>query len=72
GFFLVEVLKRINVHPVQYGLVGLALAFFYLLLLSLSEHPAVEGLAAVLIGAVGQGLLHVGGEEAGLPAGGEA
>lgn len=38
GFFLFEVLKRLQVHPVQYGLVGLALAFFYLLLLSLSEH----------------------------------
>lgn len=38
GFFLFEVLKRLAIHPVQYGLVGLALAFFYLLLLSLSEH----------------------------------
>lgn len=38
GFFLFEVLKRLAVHPVQYGLVGLALALFYLLLLSLSEH----------------------------------
>jgi len=38
GFFLYEVLKRLAVHPVQYGLVGMALAFFYLLLLSLSEH----------------------------------
>jgi len=38
GFFLFEVLKRLAVHPVQYGLVGLSLAFFYLLLLSLSEH----------------------------------
>lgn len=38
GFFLFEVLKRLAVHPIQYGLVGLALAFFYLLLLSLSEH----------------------------------
>lgn len=38
SFFLFEVLKRLSVHPVQYGLVGLALAFFYLLLLSLSEH----------------------------------
>lgn len=38
GFFLFEVLKRLQVHPVQYGLVGLALALFYLLLLSLSEH----------------------------------
>lgn len=38
GFFLFEVLKRLAVHPIQYGLVGMALAFFYLLLLSLSEH----------------------------------
>ncbi|MFC1747596.1 cell envelope integrity protein CreD [Pseudomonadota bacterium] len=38
GFFLFEVLKSMAVHPVQYGLVGLALAFFYMLLLSLSEH----------------------------------
>lgn len=38
GFFLFEVLKRLAVHPVQYGLVGLALALFYLLLLSLAEH----------------------------------
>lgn len=38
GFFLFEVLKRLQVHPVQYALVGLALAFFYLLLISLSEH----------------------------------
>lgn len=38
GFFLMEILKRLAVHPVQYGLVGLALAMFYLLLLSLSEH----------------------------------
>jgi len=40
GFFLFEVLKRLVIHPVQYGLVGLALAFFYLLLVSLSEHIA--------------------------------
>jgi len=38
AFFLFEVLGRLAVHPVQYGLVGLALAVFYLLLLSLSEH----------------------------------
>lgn len=37
-FFLFEVQKRFSVHPVQYGLVGLALAVFFLLLLSLSEH----------------------------------
>ncbi|QXH51931.1 cell envelope integrity protein CreD [Pseudomonas fakonensis] len=38
GFFLFEVLKSLRVHAVQYVLVGVALAFFYLLLLSLSEH----------------------------------
>ena len=38
GFFLLEVLRRFSVHPVQYGLVGLALALFFLLLLSFSEH----------------------------------
>jgi inner membrane protein len=38
GFFLFEVLRKLSVHPIQYGLVGAALALFYLLLLSLSEH----------------------------------
>jgi inner membrane protein len=35
-----EVVARRRVHPVQYALVGLALALFFLLLLSLSEHIA--------------------------------
>jgi inner membrane protein len=47
GFFLFEVLKRLAIHPIQYGLVGLALALFYLLLLSLSEHIGF-GLAYLL------------------------
>ena len=38
GFFLFEVLKSMAVHPIQYALVGAALALFYLMLLSLSEH----------------------------------
>ena len=38
SFFLLEVLRDGPIHPVQYGLVGLALAVFYLLLISLSEH----------------------------------
>ena len=38
SFFLFEILKRLQIHPVQYGLVGVALALFYLLLLSLAEH----------------------------------
>jgi inner membrane protein len=38
AFFLFEILKRLPIHPVQYTLVGLALALFFLLLVSLSEH----------------------------------
>lgn len=38
AFLLFEVIKRIQIHPVQYTLVGSALAIFYLLLISLSEH----------------------------------
>jgi inner membrane protein len=38
AFFLFEALRRFSVHPIQYGLVGLAIAVFFLLLLSLSEH----------------------------------
>jgi len=37
AFFLFEVLKRLRVHPVQYLLVGAALATFYVVLLALSE-----------------------------------
>ena len=37
-FFLLELLVRLRVHPVQYLLIGLGLVLFYLLLLSLSEH----------------------------------
>lgn len=40
AFFLFEVLKNLRIHPIQYALVGVALALFYLLLLSLSEHIA--------------------------------
>lgn len=38
GFFLFELLRRVPVHPIQYALVGLAIAIFFLLLVSLSEH----------------------------------
>jgi inner membrane protein len=54
-FFLFEVLRRMPVHPVQYGLVGLSLAVFFLLLLSLSEHVGfalaygVSAAASVLV-----------------------
>ncbi len=38
GFFMFETIKRLPIHPIQYFLVGLGLAVFFLLLLSLSEH----------------------------------
>jgi len=40
GFFMFELIKQLRIHPIQYGLVGLALAIFFLLLVSLSEHIA--------------------------------
>lgn len=42
GFFLFDVLKKLPVHAIQYGLVGAALALFYLLLLSLAEHVGFD------------------------------
>jgi len=38
AFFLLETMKNLRIHPLQYALVGLALAIFFLLLVSLSEH----------------------------------
>ncbi|KVF66535.1 hypothetical protein WJ15_06925 [Burkholderia cepacia] len=40
SFFMYELVKRLRIHPIQYALVGLSLALFFLLLLSLSEHIA--------------------------------
>jgi inner membrane protein len=42
AFFLFEILKRLPIHPIQYALVGTALALFFLLLISLSEHIRFE------------------------------
>ncbi len=38
AFFLFELLRQLAIHPIQYCLVGLALAMFFLLLTALSEH----------------------------------
>ncbi|MDQ6638714.1 MAG: cell envelope integrity protein CreD [Pseudomonadota bacterium] len=48
GVGAVEVMLRLRVHPIQYLLVGSALAVFFLLLVSLSEHVpfAIAYLAA--------------------------
>ncbi len=37
GFFIFEILKNLRIHPAQYTLVGLSMAMFYLLLVSLAE-----------------------------------
>lgn len=36
--FLMETLYQLRIHPIQYALVGTALAMFFLLLLALAEH----------------------------------
>jgi inner membrane protein len=38
AFFMFEVLRSLRIHPMQYLLVGLAMAMFFLLIISLSEH----------------------------------
>jgi inner membrane protein len=68
GFFLFEILRDLRIHPVQYLLVGLALAIFFLLLIALSEHmrfvyahlvaaAACVGLIAAYLQAVLRGAL---------------
>jgi inner membrane protein len=64
AFFMFEVLRSLRIHPMQYLLVGLAMAMFFLLVISLSEHIAfltayaVSGVACVvLIGSYLAGLL---------------
>jgi inner membrane protein len=63
AFFLFEVMKRLPIHPVQYALVGMALALFFLLLVSLSEHidfvRAYATASAACIALIGYYLSHV-------------
>ena len=47
AFQLLELLRRLAIHPVQYALVGLALAMFFLLLTALSEHLSFAAAYAV-------------------------
>jgi inner membrane protein len=37
-FFLIQTMSKINMHPFQYLMIGLALLMFYTLLVSISEH----------------------------------
>ncbi|WP_105253393.1 cell envelope integrity protein CreD [Pseudoalteromonas sp. T1lg75] len=55
SFFLLEILRKDAIHPVQYGFVGLAIAVFYLLLVSLSEHFGFN--LAYMFSALASGLL---------------
>ncbi|MGH8159406.1 MAG: cell envelope integrity protein CreD [Rhodanobacter sp.] len=75
AFFLFEILKRLRVHPVQYLLVGAALATFYVVLLALSEQigfGAAYALAAaavvLIVGGYAMAVLHA--RRAGLLLGG--
>jgi inner membrane protein len=38
SLFMVEIMKKVRIHPFQYILIGAALIIYYTLLLSLSEH----------------------------------
>lgn len=51
AFFLFEILARLAIHPLQYALVGCALAVFFLLLISLSEHLGFASAYAIGAGA---------------------
>jgi inner membrane protein len=42
-FFLFELLGGLRIHPVQYLMVGFAMALFYLLLLAIAEHLGFDG-----------------------------
>ena len=63
AFFLFEILERLAIHPIQYALVGIALAIFFLLLISLSEHlgfaPAYAIAAASCVSLIGYYVGHV-------------
>jgi inner membrane protein len=58
AFFLFEVLRGLRVHPVQYLLVGLALATFYVVLLAVSEQI---GFALAYVAAAAAVVAMVGG-----------
>ncbi|HET9693284.1 MAG TPA: cell envelope integrity protein CreD [Steroidobacteraceae bacterium] len=63
AFFVFELLRQLRIHPIQYGLVGLAISIFFLLLLALSERVAfgLAYLAAAVacVGLIGYYLGHV-------------
>ncbi|WP_400077601.1 cell envelope integrity protein CreD [Winogradskyella sp. R77965] len=54
-FFLIQTMSKINIHPFQYLMIGLALIMFYTLLVSISEHSnflkayLIAGISVVLL-----------------------
>ncbi|HET7202766.1 MAG TPA: cell envelope integrity protein CreD [Steroidobacteraceae bacterium] len=63
AFFVFELLRQLRIHPIQYGLVGLAISIFFLLLLALSERIAFGfaylAAAVACVGLIGYYLGHV-------------
>ena len=55
AFFMFEMMRNLRIHPLQYLLVGLAMAMFFLLIISLSEHLpflaaySISGAACVVL-----------------------
>ncbi|QHE87084.1 cell envelope integrity protein CreD [Hydrogenophaga sp. BPS33] len=71
AFFVLEMVKRWRIHPMQYLMIGAALVLFFLLLLSIAEHlgflPAYLSASAACIGLLAHYLRHVlGGWKPGL------
>ncbi|TPN81723.1 cell envelope integrity protein CreD [Aquimarina algicola] len=54
-FFLIQTISKIDIHPFQYLMIGLALTMFYTLLISISEHSSflqayiIAGTAVILL-----------------------
>lgn len=54
-FFLIQTMSKINIHPFQYLMIGLALTMFYTLLVSISEHSnflkayVVAGISIIIL-----------------------
>lgn len=54
-FFLIQTMSKIDIHPFQYLMIGLALTMFYTLLVSISEHSdflkayLIAGISVVLL-----------------------
>ena len=54
-FFLIQSISKIDIHPFQYLMIGLALVMFYTLLISISEHSSfltaylIAGISVILL-----------------------